>query len=301
MTAPKTTAAPEPESMVLDVDGDVIAEAVRNGVLALEPTSVGDTGLLVVRPADWVAEIIDISKHEELPRARTGQFDFSRWESLGQYVELYSTSDTLGYIRDLNGLGPRALVGDLPLVHYVLDDHPTAPGGAANRAHKAGLTLRPTPAALRWGKALTADTIGQEELLDLVVDGITEIARPDGAVLRDLVADLHAVRTTEARSVLRTGGESRVELADNIALHSGTSNEVTIPENVTVVFRPWTAVADTIVVDIRVKPRLVDTNGKQKVRFSLTAPQLDDRLSAVVSNIASLIEETTHIRPLWHP
>lgn len=286
----------EEMNIVHAVNADVVGEAVLNGVMALEPEEVGDFGMLVTHPVGWVAEVIDTRKYEATPRYRADRLFFSRWQSLVEYVKRYQSADTLAYITDVGGLGPAALTADRSIVSVILDDHPV--DGVANRSHTSGLTMRPTPAARRWGAALAVATIDQEALLDLVVDGITEIAEPPGAELRDLVADLHAVRTTEARSVIRSGGGSTVEVADNVALHAGTGNTLTIPEYITIVFQPWTAVDDRIVLRVKIKARIANGN---RVAFSLTAPDLDDKLSEVVANIASLIGDATDLVPLWVP
>src|SRR5690606_31339577 len=137
-------------------------------------------------------------------------------------------------------------------VTVIIDDHPT--GGVARRAHAAKLVLRPTAAAKRWAAALKADTLTQEQFLDLIVDGLTEIGRPDGAVLRDLVQDLHAIRQTEIKSVIRTGGEGAIQLAENVKLHAGPGDTVTFPEEMTVVLTPFVGVEEQVVLNIRIKP-----------------------------------------------
>ena len=179
----------------------------------------------------------DPTRHRTVPAARS-----SASRRSPSYVNRYKTDATLGYVRDLNGRGATALTSDVEIANYVLDDHPADDAATGFREHIATLVLRPTAAARRWGSALAAKMIDQERLLDLVVDGIAEIAEPDGATLRDLVSDLHAIRTSSARSVLRTGGQATVEVADNVSLHSGTGTKVTIPEQITIVFTPYAVV-----------------------------------------------------------
>lgn len=287
-------------SVDYQVDADVLKAAVENGVLALEPSPIGDHGIVITHPGDWVATTLDERKFEDEPRMptrRVGSFPFSRWESLVAYVGRYGTEDSLAYVRDLNGRGAAALTSDLEFVSVVLDDHPAAEAAASRREHLATLVLRPTPAAKRWGAALSAHALDQEAMLDLVVDGLGEIAEPPGAELRELVADLHAVRTTEARSVIRSGGGAAVELADNVTLHAGVSNTLTIPESITLVLQPWTAIADTVVLHVRIKPR---TDGK-KITFKLVCAEVDDALATVAENIAGIVSEATGLVTHWRP
>lgn len=216
--------------------------------------------------------------------------------SLVDYVNRFRTDDTLGYVRDLTGKGIAALTAETPaVITYVIDEH--TPAGPARRAHRAHLTLRPTPAATRWGKVLAGTAIDQEALLDLVVDGIGEIAAPPAAELRDLVSDLHAVRNTSARSVIRTGGGATLEVADNVTLHGGTGNRVTIPETITITFAPFTATDRQIVLVVKVKPIVTG----EAVTFKLTAPELDTQLRIIVAALADDVGDGTGIAPLWVP
>lgn len=293
-----------------NVDSDVVAEAVKNAVAASEPRPVGDHGLLQLIPPGWSVHVLDDRTNEDFPRERAGDFRFTDVGSLGGYVNRYRTAHSIGYVRDPNGIGVSTLVHDHDAISVILDDHPAPvhpiriivndpssavyPDGddgpvAANRKHRAVLVLRPTAAARRWGTALQG-TIDQEQLLDLVVDGIGEIAVPPGAELRDLISDLHAVRNTSAHHVIRAAGATTVELAENVTLHAGPGNRVTIPETVTLVFQPWTAVAQLITVVARVKPKVSD---RGRITFTLTAPDLDAQLVAVVGQAVEMLGDLT--------
>ncbi len=277
------------------VDKDVVEVAIRNGVVAQNGFEIGDNTVILPTPAGWTINQLDQRDFEDLPRFRDGTFEIVGVRSLAAYVNRYKTDDTLGWIHDVNGRGSAALVADLDLAEYVIDDLPT--DSTSNRVHRATLVLRPTAQARRWGNALRSGTIDQETLLDLVVDGIAEIGEPDGATLRDLVADLHAVRNTSVRSVIRKGGGATVEVADNVALHAGTGNTVTVPETITVVLQPYASVSDVISFDIKIKPKVRE----EKVWFILTAPGLDVALTKLVGTIAADLAEATGIEPLWVP
>lgn len=281
-----------------DIDSDVVETAVRNAVTATDPVEVGEHGLAFLVPEGYTLTRLDRRELSDptVPHHRAGHFKFVGVESIAHYVNRYKTDDSLGYIRDLNGAGTSVLCTDVPIADYILDDHPTTT--TAFRDHKATLVLRPTAAARRWGAALAAATLGQDQLLDLVVDGIAEIATPDGATLRDLVADLHAIRTTSARSVIRTGGQATVETADNVTLHGGTGNQVTIPEKITVTFQPYAGIDTHIVLDIAIKPKI---GTDEKVKFTLDAPGLDEQIATTLTTVRAALDEWTEITPLWIP
>lgn len=276
----------------------LISEAVDHAVAATDPVSIGDHGLSFLVPDGFKLERVDVRdlSDPQLPHHRAGLFRFVTIGSVAKYVDRYKTGDTLAYITDVTGRGPATLTGDLPVASYVLDDYPAS--GTAHREHIAQVVLRPTPAARRWGRVLTAGTIDQETLLDLVVDGIREIAAPDAASLRDLIADLHAIRTTSARSVIRTGGAATVEVAENVTLHGGTGNTITIPELITVTFRPFAGVPTHVAFDIRVKPKV---GRDDRVTFTLEAPDLDDQITQVLFVVADQLETQTGIAPMWIP
>ncbi len=143
--------------------------------------------------------------------------------------------------------------------------------------HTARVVLRPTASAKRWGGALDKP-LDQEQFLDLVDDGITEIASPDGAVLHGLISDLHAIRTTEVKSVIRTGGEGSIELAENAQLRTGTGTKVAFPEQITLALEPFVGLREVVTLPLRVKPHVAG----QRVTFTLSCAVVDDALGTVV-------------------
>jgi hypothetical protein len=294
---------------------DVINAAVTNGIVATTGDDLGEFGRVYLAPAGYVPHVLDTRDVSD-PNPGThiaAQFTFTDPESFARYVLRYATPDTIGYIHEIAAPNPASFVRNEPahpplcipqcLASYVIDDHPTPvsddPSPPAWRGHVAHLSIRPTAQAIRWGTAL-GTRHDQESMLDLVVDGIGEIAEPDGATLRDLVADLHAIRTTAARSVSRRSGDSTVEVSENVTLHAGPGNTVTIPERMTVTFRPFhTDDATTaIVLPITIRPT-VNTSGQ--VMFTLSCPSLADELDRVIRGYASRLAELTGIDPLWIP
>lgn len=285
----------------------VVDQAIEQAVTAAEPIPVGDHGL-AFRLGTSTLQVVDVRQHEDEPRLPsfiTAHPKFVGVRSLAGYVVRHiDPITTVAYVHDVYGKGAALLLSDTVAAFIVLDDHPrhgefVAVGpDVGRRAHAADLVLRPTAAAHRWGKALTAATIGQDEFLDLVVDGITEIAEPDGALLRDLIADLHAIRSTEVRSVMRTGGQGSIELAENVKLHAGPGDEVTFPEWLTIVLQPFAGVADFVTLKVAVKPTVGNDN---RVRFGLHCGEIDDRLATVIASVADDITVQTGLPCHWVP
>jgi len=285
----------------------IIEQSIEHGLVATDPVDVGDFGMAFRRP-DGGVEIVDINSwlyERPKPTFISATPKFVSVESLARYVYRYAVEEsTVAYISDTYGKGIRLLTADNDVAWITIDEHPRLAEGepddvqrVGRKAHTASLVLRPTEAGKRWGQALNAAQLSQEQFLDLIVDGIGEIAEPDGAVLRDLVSDLHAIRTTEVQSVVRTGGEGSIQLAENVKLHAGTGSEVSFPETLKATFVPFVGVDDAVVLTVRIKPAV----GSNKVVFSLSCAQLEDQLARTMGTIADTIAESTDLNPLWKP
>jgi len=278
----------------------LIQEAIENGLAAGDPRLVGDFGLAFLKPEGYEVETLDVRSFEDEPRLasfRSGTLKFVGVDSLARYVGRYQTANSVAYIRDVYGRGVSMLTTDTDAATVIIDDHPGVLGtdppedaqAVGRRAHTAALVLRPTAAAKRWGGAF-GKAIGQEEFLDLVVDGIGEIAAPDGAQLRDLVSDLHSIRQAEVKSVIRTGGEGAIQINENVKLHAGVGDKVTFPETMTLVLQPFASIGSTVKLEVRITPK-VRVN---IVEFTLTCPTLDDQLAHVLGDVAAdLVDRTT--------
>lgn len=289
---------------------DLIRTAVDNGLAGAAPTEVGDHGLAVVVPAGYNVETLDTRQFDDEPRlpsfpTQTHQFVGVR--SLAAYVGRYQNPATLAYVTDVYGKGPTMLTGDTQVATVVIDDHPATNldddgvlavnASVGRRAHTAKLVLRPTAAAKRWGNALGAPRLSQEQFLDLVVDGLGEIADPDGAVLRDLIQNLNALRSTEVTSVMRSGGQGEIVLAENVKLTAGVGNTVPFPEQMTIVLQPFAGVADTVTLKLRIKPSVGDSH----VVFALSCGELDDAIARVVGSVADDLTDQTGLTAHWTP
>lgn len=281
----------------------LIDAAIQNALAATEPIEVGDHGLAFRKP-DGTTEIVNVRNWEDEPRVPSfiaAREKFVSVRSLADYVARHSVLDaTVANIADPYGKALAMLQSDTDVAWVTIDDHPIRSDDTqtvGRRSHTATLVLRPTEPARRWGSALAAAALTQEQFLDLIVDGITEIAQPDGAVLRELVQDLHAIRTSEVQSVVRTGGEGSIQLKENVNLHAGTGNKVTFPEQMTVTFQPFVGLTDQVVLTVRIKPTVGDT----KVRFALSCAHLDDAIAHTIGALDAEIAEHTGLTPLWRP
>jgi hypothetical protein len=275
---------------------DIVEQAVMHGIAAAAPTEIGDHGVAHLVPPGYTLTVLDERASEDRPRWVDGTFTFVNIESWQSYTARHRTVATLDYARDLTSAGLQALTSDSVFVTTVLDDHGpvesasstdlyTRAAAIGRRKHIAQLVLRPTPEARRWAKALSAGRCTQEQMLDLIDDGIGQIAEPDGATLRDLVADLHAIRTTEVQSVVRTGGDAQITTADLVQLRAGKGNTLTIPEHMKLVFPLWFTSITTNVITVKIKPRIESG----KVSFELTAPDLDRVVGLAVADIAARV------------
>ena len=87
-------------------------------------------------------------------------------------------------------------------------------------------------------------------------------------------------------------------MSDNVTLHGGTGNTVTVPEVITIVLQPYAGIDGTIVLPITIKPRITTA---EKVQFRIEAPGLDDQISTTIATVRAQLDEYTEITPMWVP
>ncbi len=274
---------PEPE---------LVRDAVANAAAAAEPITVGDFGLLIRTPPGYGVHHVNVRAYEDRPREIVGVRRFVGVEGFAGYVNRYREMSSAAYAIDI--ADPVVLLRQsMPAVVVVIDEC-WASGYATNRQHRAVLMLVPTPSARRWGEVLER-WIDQETLLDLVVDGCKEIAEPDAAVLRDLASNLHAIRQVDVESVIRTGGEGTITVSENVKLRRGTGSQVTFPEEISVMLRPFKAASLPIAFKVRVKAAVRERH----VQFFLSAPDLGDILAGIVEMRSADVTDATGLQPMW--
>lgn len=281
---------------------NIVAEAVANGIIAAEPVELGDHGLAMALPPGFNMQTFDVRQWEQRPRQITHTVKLTSIESFATYFQAHAVSGFTRLYAIDESARDLTLKADRKVAMAVFDDH----GGAIEderfprvglRQHVAELVLRPTVPALRWADVLSVEgvTLTQEGLLDLIDDGIGEIAEPDAAVLRDLVADLHAVRTTGVQSIRRTGGDAAVTLTENVALRAGVGSQLTVPEQLTVSLVPWTIpTCGRIYARVKIRPALLD----KAITFHLSSAEAPSAIAAERAGMVQLLEMRLELEAL---
>lgn len=281
---------------------NIVAEAVANGIIAAEPVELGDHGLAMALPPGFNMQTFDVRQWEQRPRQITHTVKLTSIESFATYFQAHAVSGFTRLYAIDESARDLTLKADRKVAMAVFDDH----GGAIEderfprvglRQHVAELVLRPTVPALRWADVLSVEgvTLTQEGLLNLIDDGIGEIADPDAAVLRDLVADLHAVRTTGVQSVRRTGGDAAVTLTENVALRAGVGSQLTVPEQLTVSLVPWTIpTCGRIYARVKIRPALRD----KAITFHLSSAEAPSAIAAERAGMVQLLEMRLELEAL---
>lgn len=281
---------------------DIVAEAVANGIIAAEPVELGDHGLAMALPPGFNMQTFDVRQWEQRPRQITHTVKLTSIESFATYFQAHAVSGFTRLYAIDESARDLTLKADRKVAMAVFDDH----GGAIEderfprvglRQHVAELVLRPTVPALRWADVLSVEgvTLTQEGLLNLIDDGIGEIAEPDAAVLRDLVADLHAVRTTGVQSIRRTGGDAAVTLTENVALRAGVGSQLTVPEQLTVSLVPWTIpTCGRIYARVKIRPALRD----KAITFHLSSAEAPSAIAAERAGMVQLLEMRLELEAL---
>jgi hypothetical protein len=281
---------------------NIVAEAVANGIIAAEPVELGDHGLAMALPPGFNMQTFDVRRWEQRPRQITHTVKLTSIESFATYFQAHAVSGFTRLYAIDESARDLTLKADRKVAMAVFDDH----GGAIEderfprvglRQHVAELVLRPTVPALRWADVLSVEgvTLTQEGLLNLIDDGIGEIAEPDAAVLRDLVADLHAVRTTGVQSIRRTGGDAAVTLTENVALRAGVGSRLTVPEQLTVSLVPWTIpTCGRIYARVKIRPALRD----KAITFHLSSAEAPSAIAAERAGMVQLLEMRLELEAL---
>ncbi|MEK9646088.1 MAG: DUF2303 family protein [Alphaproteobacteria bacterium] len=281
---------------------NIVAEAVANGIIAAEPVELGDHGLAMALPPGFNMQTFDVRQWEQRPRQITHTVKLTSIESFATYFQAHADSGFTRLYAIDESARDLTLKADRKVAMAVFDDH----GGAIEderfprvglRQHVAELVLRPTVPALRWADVLSVEgvTLTQEGLLNLIDDGIGEIAEPDAAVLRDLVADLHAVRTTGVQSIRRTGGDAAVTLTENVALRAGVGSQLTVPEQLTVSLVPWTIpTCGRIYARVKIRPALRD----KAITFHLSSAEAPSAIAAERAGMVQLLEMRLELEAL---
>lgn len=266
----------------IDDSGDAAAVITATHRLTLDaarPELIDDDvefvfGLTVPKGDDH--RIIDLEKYAPAPRRKMARPTFTTTESFARYVNTHRTAGTTLYANP-----------DLVSVCAILDDHDTA--GPHHREHVASLRLTQTPGCLRWTEA-HGSYLDQEAFAQLIEDGLTEIARPEGAELLEIAQSIHATKSAAFRSDRRlTNGRVQFQWVESLDATAGENGDLQIPETITLVFEPFYG-AEKVQIDARFRYRI--NNGKLTLGFWLIRheEQLRDAFAAEMERLEDLIE-----------
>lgn len=273
----------------MDNDASAIIESTKSLALAAaSPEPLGDAEhvMSVAVPAGHTLQTIDLEQYADHPRRKKARPTFTETSSLAWYLNTHKILGTTLYADPVS-----------VSVHAIIDDHSTdAPG---HRDHRAELVLIRTPGCLRWLDA-HAHYLNQEDFAQLIEDGLTEIARPDGAELLEVAQSITATKSASFRSDRRLA-TGRVQFAwhEELDASAGQSGELTIPETVTLVFEPFYG-AEKVQIDARFRYRL--TSGKLTLGFWLIRHEeaLREAFASELDRLEGMIEgDVGAIRVLW--
>lgn len=237
-------------------DAAAIIASTHDLVLqAQKPQLVDDAPYVVslIVPRGDEHKLIDLEQYQDHPRRKIARPTFTTTESLAAYVIKHARAGTTLYANP-----------DGVSVEAILDDHSdTDPG---HRDHRATLKLIRTPGCLRWLNA-HGKYLEQEAFAQLIEDGLTEIARPDGAELLEIAQSITATKNASFRSDRRLAtGRVQFQWHEEIDASAGQSGDLAIPDQVTLVFEPFYG-ATPVQLDARFRYRLA--NGKLTMGFWL--------------------------------
>lgn len=272
--------------------GEQDAAAIITGVHALtldaaKPEPLGDAAYLfgLTVPSGDQHRIIDLEDYAERPRRKKARPTFTTTESFARYITAHARPGTTMYANP-----------DLVSVVGIIDDHGDAPG---HRDHVASLRLTRTPGCERWTDA-HAHYMNQEDFAQLIEDGLTEIARPDGAELLEVAQSISATKNASFRSDRRlTTGRVQFQWHEELDATAGQNGDLTIPETVTLVFEPFYG-AKPVQIDARFRYRLA--GGKLTLGFWLIRHEeaLRDAFALELARLDALVSAEVDPLPiLW--
>lgn len=270
-------------------DAAAIIANVKDLVTAgFEPTRYEDAPLVVERiiPEGFRRDTIDLEQYAVQPRRKVAKPVFETAESFCRYVNKHAIEGASTLYAHANDHS----------VEAIIDDHYATPAGGSwpmHRQHRAVLQLRTTPGYLRWVSA-HGKYMDQESFAQLVEDGLTEIARPDGADLLEIAQTMHASTTANFKSGHRLqDGRVQFQYLEEIDARAGADGLLTIPERITLVFSPWFG-SDPVQIEARLRYRL---NGG-KLTFGVWLIQVEEAIRDAFQNEVNVIGVATANAPL---
>lgn len=180
-----------------------------------------------VLPDGYRVHIVDSEDKAPRPSRASGRRDLYTPESLIDYIARYRTAGTVVFADPV-----------AQRITAIIDSHDDAltPGW---EQHKATFSLRRTREWKEW-RDHDGKWMSQEEFTLFVEDHRTQIVKPDGASLRELVQTFKAKKSVQfEESKLIASGESQLVYREEIKGGGGAKGDLTIPETLTLGIPPF--------------------------------------------------------------
>lgn len=243
-------------------------------------------------PTGYTLAHVGTEHLEDHPFRQHGTASLLTPDSLVTYLRRYATALTAVYVIPHRATGPAlvAVLNDHGPTSYADVDElaalPDLPGVAGWRDHRAALELKLTPAWKRWAGA-SGKMLDQTTFAELIEDGITEIANPDGATLLEIAQTISASTDATFRSAHRLrDGQTQFSYVENVTTTAGATGELTIPQKLELVIAPFHGVAPRLIT-ARLRYRI--TSGALTLGIILDQPE--QYLADAVDEVAAHIRE----------
>lgn len=220
----------------------------------------GESELGVVRtilPPGYSSEILDLEKYAAHPRRKNGKVILRGIGSFMEYVGRHKGPGTAVY-RD----GRRFTA--------ILDGHEPGLGLAGWGGHTAMFEPLWTPGWTAWS-GFANKAIPQEDFARFLEDRIPEIARPDGAVVFEAVANLRLHWEARYERVINPS----VDYANITFVEEEKAGQFRVPTTFDLVVVPFEG-ADALAIE-GVRLSVSRPNQNQKLTFTYRLPESADR------------------------
>jgi uncharacterized protein YfdQ (DUF2303 family) len=263
------------------VPGDIQA-AIDAGTALGEPHPLEEIYQphVVVVPEGGRVEVIDVAERfeafAERPRRAKGRYTAATVEAFIAYVKQHREHEaTTIWVEPTDGK-----------VLAVLNDHGDGQDAPAWRDWTATLALRHTDEWNHW-KSRDGLLGGQEDFAEHIEDGLTEIADPTGAELLEIAQTFHATTAAQFRQATRlSDGRIQVRYDEEIDAKAGTSGELAIPQEITLLLAPYVGEE---AVELKARLRYRVSGGALRIGYKLDRPErvIRDALEHIAERLLS--------------
>jgi uncharacterized protein YfdQ (DUF2303 family) len=252
--------------------------AVAAGMALARPQVIDgravDSPHVAVVPAGARAEVLDLERFAFAPRRPHGNYKAATVDAFVKFVERHaSDDDTTVWVHPTDGT-----------IRAVLNDHARGGDQARWRDFVADLELRETEEWRHWLKR-DGTLGGQEEFAEHIEEGITEIARPEGATLMEIAQTFHATTSANFRQATRLrDGRVQMRYDEEVQAAAGQSGELAVPDEIVLLLAPYVG-EEAVEITARLRYRL--GGGKLRIGYKLDRPERVKReaLESIASQI----------------